>query len=65
MNLGDVDDLRLQLASLAALPVGHEDQCPVIGSPRPCDIREAVVLLRALADPALPPGVAPGCPAAP
>jgi hypothetical protein len=62
VNQADVDDLRLQLAALASLPPGHENQCPVIGSQRACDLREAAVLLRALASPALPPGVAPVCP---
>ena len=64
VDLGDVAALRALFVELAVLPAGGEEQCPVYSEARPCDMRDVVVLTRALALPALPPGVAPVCPAA-
>jgi glucose/arabinose dehydrogenase len=61
---GDVGLLRRHLAGLSALSPQAAARCTVIGSERPCDLRDVAVLRRALGQPPLGPPLAQECAAA-
>jgi hypothetical protein len=59
----DLAELRAHLVGLATLDAGIAKRCSVVDGPA-CDLRDAAVLERALADPPLGPGLVPACRAA-
>jgi hypothetical protein len=63
INGADATTFRAFLADPngSPLPTGGPGRCTTIGSPRPCDILDVVVLLRYLASTTLAPGLAPVC----
>ena len=61
----DVWRLRSHLADPDGFPFGPEvNSCPVIGLDSRCDALDLAVMLRAVAEPPLGPGISPVCPAA-
>lgn len=64
VDVNDVTALRNHLTQSAALGADALSRCSVIGGPNECTIRTLTVLRRALAAPALGPGVAQTCDAA-
>ncbi len=61
LDFADQTAYRGFLADPQGMPLVAEDNCTLIGPPRPCDIRDVVVLARALQAPPLPPGISPVC----
>jgi hypothetical protein len=66
LNSGDVVAFRALLANPGGAPLSVDGarRCTVVAPARPCDVRDVVVLRRALATPVQAPGVAEVCPAA-
>lgn len=67
VDAGDVATLRQHLKDPVGSPLtpGGIAKCNVILPPRPCDLRDLVVLRRDIEGPLMPPGIAQVCAAAP